>query len=140
MSGNIFDLSSKGKTPKKKAAPAAPAAPDITVKNTASIEDIREQIEKMKEVQASFSNQIDDLFKKSGQDRQTLSKFCENPTNFTKDQWSTMQQKKEELETTLSGLSKENLEAQKKKKAVMAASKERRGKTLGSRKNWLDMR
>lgn len=149
MSDNIhglFDLSAKG--PKKKpqktesgnplTSSRTPLAP-LPV-NQARNQDVQAQIEKMKELNNNFSLQLEETMKKAGQDPQTITKFCQNPSNFTKEQWEQLQKKKEELELMFSGLSKEALDEKKKKKAVATASKERRGKTLGSRKNWLDMR
>lgn len=130
----LFDLSAKGpkKKPQKTDAGVQAAAP--------SNQDTLAQIAKMKEMQAKLALQIEETLKKSGQDEATVIKFCQNPSNFTKEQWEELQKKKEELEMSFSGLSKDTLDAKKKKKADLSASKERRGKTLGARKNWLDMR
>lgn len=135
MSGNIFDLS--GKSPKKKPQKTVTATPSPPASTS---NDALGQIAKMKEMQANFTIQIEETLKKTGQDIQTISKYCQNPSNFSKEQWEELQKKKEDLEVMFSGLSKEAIEVKKKKKADVAASKERRGKTLGARKNWLDMR
>jgi hypothetical protein len=133
----LFDLSAKG--PKKK--PEKSEKPQIPkVISLPSNQDTLAELAKMKETHAKFTNQFDETLKKAGHDQATLSKFCQNPSNFTKEQWEALQKKKEGLELMFSGLSKEALEEKKKKKAQATASKERRGKTLGSRKNWLDMR
>jgi hypothetical protein len=146
MSDNIhglFDLSARGaskKKPQKASLPMPPASvKNVPLQNVPQNEDIRAQLEKMKELQSKFTLQIEELCKKTGKDPQTIAKFCQNPSNFSKKQWDELQHKKTELEMKLTGLSQENLETQKKSKAVTAATKERRGKTLGSRKNWLDM-
>lgn len=130
----LFDLS--GKSQKKKLQKSE----NIVQGSSPSNQETQAQLAKMKEMQANLTLQIEETMKKSGQDSATVAKFCQNPSNFTKEQWDKMQKRKEDLETTFSGLSKDALEAKKKKKAEVSANKERRGKTLGARKNWLDMR
>src|SRR3989442_12633003 len=106
----LFDLSSKGPKKKPQKTTAAPIIPSSLNKTEVlPNEDVQSQLNKMKEIQTNFTLQIEELFKKSGQDRQTLAKFCQNPSNFSKEQWESLQQQKEELELLLSGHSKETL-------------------------------
>lgn len=127
MSGNLFDLSGKGRG-KTKPSPK-PATKD----------DVFERIETMQKRHHELVKQLEETYQKSGVDPKELSKYCQNPDNFTDKQWEQYKERKEQIETSITGLSPEKLRKSKESKAATRVTKERRGKTLGARKNWLNM-
>lgn len=130
MTNNLFDLSS-GKEKKPEKTRQEP----VRAKNTNVIEELKV----MQEMHTKIEKQLEEAFQKAGVDPKELSKYCENPDNFTPGQWLRYKQSKEQVEMQITGLSKETLSKTKEEKAKSQVSKERRGKTLGSRKNWLNM-
>lgn len=131
---SIFDLSrgsGKGK-PQKKRETQVPILAEST-------DDVIQKLQKMQEKHTKLVGQIEEIFQKSGVDPKELERYCENPSNFTPIQWTRVQERKEEIETSITGMSRENLRKSKDEKAKTQVTKERRGKTLGSRKKWLDM-
>lgn len=132
MTNNLFDLSGGGKENK-------PAKTRQESPRTNDSSEVLEQLKTMQEMHLRMEKQLEEAFQKSGVDPKELAKFCENPDNFTPGQWLRYKQTKEQVEMQITGLSKENLIKSKEVKAKAQVSKERRGKTLGSRKNWLNM-
>lgn len=97
-------------------------------------------LESMQKQHAELKQRLEDLYQKSGINRKELSNFCANPNNFTPSQWARMQQRNEDLELSITGLSRKDLRKSKEAKDQQLTAKSRRGKTLGPRKKWLDMR
>lgn len=134
-SSNLFDLSRGGsKKPPEKRKQALPKATSYSTS-----ENIYETLKKMQERHIDITKKLEEAFQKSGIDPQELSKYCENPDNFTSSQWTQFLQRKEAIELEVTGLSKDSFKEKKDLKEKVKISKERRGKTLGSRKHWLDM-
>ena len=132
MTSNLFDLSSGGKERKPEKSRQELASPN-------SDRDALAELKSMQEMHNKIEKQLEEAYQKAGVDPKELSKFCENPDNFTPGQWLRYKQSKEQVEMQITGLSKESLDKNKQEKAKSQVSKERRGKTLGSRKNWLNM-
>lgn len=138
---SVFDLSGSGKKPGKKPekSPLAKKSsstppPKITDAET------RNMLERIKLLQSKLNEQIEDVMKKTGKDPTSVMKFAQNPSNFSPEQWNKMIEKKEELEKQITGLTKEQIQTKHAKKDLKESVKGRKGKTLGSRKKWLDMR
>lgn len=125
MSDSLFDLSREKREPPKK-----------RVAN----DDAKEDLRKMQEKHTQITKQLEEVYQKAGIDAHELSSYCQNPDNFTEIEWQKYQQGKERVEMDITGLTKEDLHKKKERKEKTRVAKERRGKTLGSRKNWLNMR
>lgn len=132
MTNNLFDLS-RGDKEKK------PEKTRQDSDRTKNASDAVAELKSMQEMHSKIEKQLEEAYQKAGVDPKELSKYCENPDNFTPGQWLRYKQSKELVETQITGLSKETLSKNKEEKAKSQVSKERRGKTLGSRKNWLNM-
>lgn len=133
MTNNLFDLSSGGKEKKPEKNRQVPTR---SINNSS---DVITELKNMQEMHSKMEKQLEEAYQKAGVDPKELSKYCENPDNFTPGQWLRYKQSKEQVEMQITGLSKETLTKTKEEKAKSQVSKERRGKTLGSRKNWLNM-
>jgi len=66
--------------------------------------------------------------------------YFNDPQNWPPLEWERVQLKKEELEERVLGKKKSEIKRLKKQKQAQKMSKDRKGKTLGSRKKWLPMR
>jgi hypothetical protein len=132
MTNNLFDLSGGGKEKKPEKNRQGPD-------RTKNASDVIAELKSMQEMHTKIEKQLEEAYQKAGVDPKELSKYCENPDNFTPGQWLRYKQSKEQVEMQITGLSKETLSKTKEEKAKSQVSKERRGKTLGSRKNWLNM-
>lgn len=132
----VFDLSS-GSSKKKPAK--AKAMPSALPASFPSIEDAQEMLKKMTSMHTELVKRMDETFQKTGIEPSELAGYCQDPSHFLPSQWEHLQTQKEEIETKLSGLSSEKLKKQKKKRLDAQASKGRKGKMLGARRQWLNM-
>jgi hypothetical protein len=137
---SIFDLSSSGGKKKAQKVVSSPKPVSPIPSQSISDDKLRESLGRMKELSAQLSESLESVLQKSGHTLKEVTDFCQNPSNFSKEDWEKMQRRKEEMEVQITGKSKESLAKEKVKKQDSAASKQRRGKTLGARKNWIDMR
>ncbi len=131
MANNLFDLSG-GREKKPEKNRQETARPQTS-------SDVMADLKTMQEMHTKIEKQLEEAYQKAGVDPKELTKYCENPDNFTPGQLLRFKQGKEQVEMQITGLSKEHLSKSKEEKAKSQVSKERRGKTLGSRKNWLNM-
>lgn len=99
--------------------------------------------QRLKFVEKSSDNlkkQLDEIFLKTGMTPQMITDYLNNPNNFSPYEWPKIQKKREQLQEKIWQMlgykSKENASAKK----LIKSSKDRKGKTLGARKNWMPMR
>lgn len=151
MAETPFNLFSAPSRAPKKPLKTPPETTPLLAKNALSRDlpshgkdlkdgEVEQLISEMKKMNEELNKKIDSAFKTSGTDPREMSEYVNNPKNFTPAQWEEMQARKEQLEINLSGTSKSEVRAKQAKKEVSKMTKERKGKTLGSRKNWLSMR
>lgn len=138
---NLFDLSANNR--KKKArreiATSQSASSNASPSNI-SLQEAQSMLKQMKDKHNELIQKVDKSLEKSGHDSKELSDYFSNPSNFSGEEWRQLQQKKEEMETTILGFSSELVKQKKRKKIESKMTKQRKGKTLGARKNWIDMR
>lgn len=143
---SIFDPSfhsAKKKIKPKQAAAEVPPTQKPTVKKEEkpqSDEEIQKLFSHMQKMHEELNTKIDKAYQLSGRDPREVDEYFNDPSHFNPQEWNRIQQRKETLEESLSGLSKSELKKKKVKKHVSKMSKDRKGKTLGARKNWLSMR
>jgi hypothetical protein len=80
------------------------------------------------------------LIEKGGHTPQSLKRYLNDLNNFTAEQKKLIEKKKEELDQTLGQQLTPSLKKLKIKKETESETKSRKGKTLGARKKWIDMR
>lgn len=133
---NIFDESSK--RTKKKIKGSEKIVPPSNLP-TIDDKDVEEMLKKLRNMDDDLQKRMDNICVLSGMSPKEVKRFIENPDNFSTEDWSRMQEKKEALEKKIySGIgdeSKKNVLRKKKKKM----QKGRRGRTLGGRKGWIQM-
>ncbi len=136
---NIFDEASKLAGKKKKKSKGTKKNVPPSSMTPIGDQDLEEMLKKLHNMDDDLQQRMDKVCILSGMSPKEVKRFIENPDNFSTDDWSQMQQKKEALEkkiyTGIGDQSKKHIMKKKKKKM----QKGRRGKTLGSRKGWIQM-
>jgi hypothetical protein len=129
---NIFDLS--GQSGKKKQPKITP--PPSVPKTAITDEEVTETLTKIRSMSQELQDKIQETQKKSGIEDQEIKDYLEGLKRNSPVNYERIIEKKEDLERQLTGIS---LEQQHKKKMIKKGRK-LKGKTLGERKRWLDMR
>ncbi len=129
MMGNIFDLSAQ--MPKKK----PPGASAHLKKESGSVEeDLLPKLREIKERQNRLVDQVVEAERKLGVDRSDVQNAVEGLKKISPSNWQKHEDKKEELEKMILG------EKDALRKKLTSSEKSRKGKVIGARKRWLDMR
>lgn len=145
---SIFDPSSHKSKKAVKQTPKIPSKPPPKVEVSEKDRELlfqnnpqlREWIEKIESLHKDIVEKTQWLIEKKGHTPRSIKRYLEDPKNFTPKQWEMIQEQKQNLESKLGLLIDPGLKHLKKTKENKTLSKERKGKTLGSRKQWLDMR
>lgn len=99
----------------------------------------REMLEKMQWMGDDLQKKMDKICELCGMTRKELHAFIQNPQNFSPQAWDKAQTEKTKLEQQIYavlGLKQKERDTAKQKQQL---SKERKGKTLGGRKGWIQM-
>lgn len=108
-----------------------------------SDEEALKLIEQMKKIHDDINEKLETIFRKAGWTMKDLQSYLENPANFSSEEWKEIQAKRlimlEPLAQAL-GAKSEDLQKQQKEINAKKTSLERKGKSLGSRRNWLSMK
>lgn len=139
---NIFDAASQhlSKKPAKEKKSKKERVP-FEIQDTYVNTEAKEMIDRIKELNAKMSHEIQTLFSDKNITPYDLERYLNNKNNFSKDQWEFIKAHKEMIEDQVKSM----LNVAALKKADMPnrpkdALRKRTSKTLGSRKNWLSMR
>lgn len=124
-SSNIFD------DPEKKKESSTPILGD---------QDIQEMFDKMIEMRQELDKKTDELKDAIALTKQDINAFFSNSKNFTPEQWSIIQQNRTELEQKAFMIVGKDPNKVRQKQLESKETKARKGKTLGSRRNWIPMR
>lgn len=125
----------KKKKIKRKSALEAPPSNMSAAGDT----EIDTMLKKLRNMDDDLQNRMEKIAELSGMSTKEVKRFIENPDNFPSEEWSRIQRKKDDLEKKIYagiGIEYQKRVQQKKKKKMQ---KGRRGKTLGSRKGWIQM-
>ncbi len=107
-------------------------------------------IKQAKKFHSEIERNLDEIYKKLGQSPDEITRFLDNPSNFTKSQWEIFQQQRKNLRDTLRFDEIEidpssYLETNDKffkdevNKKPRNDNKERKGKMIGARRQWIPM-
>lgn len=149
-SGNIFDEASRRLSKKKKPAAGAtpPAAEKPTAQETPVVQpnrEVQEMLDKMRTMQKDLDFKIEELQQKSGMAPEVFQNYIKKIKDMNLNLSNHVQGKKSELEQKVWGVLGENAkQAHEKSKEPPTTKplteKERKGKTIGARRNWIPMR
>ena len=137
---NIFDAaanaSNSKKKKKKRAASESTPGAELEPMSDAEME---KRFKRAEEQYAELKGQISDAYADAGVDPQDMSTWLSNPSNFTPDLWQAIEEARAEEEAALATRVGSGVQQAAEKKKRARKAKKRRGKFLGSRKNWLQM-
>ncbi|MBA2368566.1 MAG: hypothetical protein H0V82_06040 [Candidatus Protochlamydia sp.] len=160
---NIFDEAAKqgGRphkmTPKpgKASSPPVPANPfglERKVENELLLEELDPNVMKLSDVEKMITTvrqmhdeidrKLDDIFQKSGWSTKQIKMYLDNPNNFSAEEWERIQKERKTLLNSIktdTDLENEKNQSNKPKEPE-GPGKERRGKMIGARRNWIPMR
>lgn len=143
---NIFEAAAKihGKASKKvetsKTPPKKWQAPNLQLNP-----EVEAMMARMKELQDDVKNKLQKIYQSHGVTEEQVAKYLSNPKNFTPFEWEQLKQAQDLIrsQNTMSLLIKDQTATSalvKKAKKPEELARERKGKTLGARKQWLPMR
>ena len=144
---SIFDASSH--KPKKGAKPAPKEPPKPLSKREVTEEtkkrlfkdpQIKEWIERIETLHQEIESKTNQLIEKGGQSPLSIKRYLDDPKNFTQKDWQLIQVQRDTMDKDFGRSIDPLFPKQRKEKENKTLSKERKGKSLGSRKRWLDMR
>lgn len=104
--------------------------------------EIQTNLNQVRDLHDELNRKLEDIYQKTGWDPHHIKKYLENPNNFSPEQWQLIQsQKKYLLGKVWDKLGKEGVNLQKKmlEAEKQKISKDRKGKALGARRQWIPM-
>lgn len=107
------------------------------IRHTPEIESMLKKIRTMK---VDLNTKLQLLYERGKRMGVDVDSIMGNPANFTPAQWAAMQRETEKLSEKIDEVLFPILGPKKKTKTTAALTKERKGKTLGSRKKWMPVR
>lgn len=104
--------------------------------------EINNMLNKMYRMQDGIQSKLHEIYDHSGVSSKQIANFLNNPSNFPPEVWQKIQQQRDSLEKKIGEVLKHY--AKKPKTGYLSGktggvSKERKSKTLGSRRNWIPM-
>jgi hypothetical protein len=134
---NLFDSSAKKpqNTPKKGGAAPQPQSTAGGRQETAA-----EIFIKVKALNQEIKEKVAFLMEKGGLTTQAIRKWLYDPTHFTPKEWLLIQEHRDTIERDIGLNMAPTYKKIKSEKESKTQSRERKGKTLGNRKKWIDMR
>jgi len=141
-SSNIFDEAGKHPPPSKKSSAVPPISPLKTPAATTKLSDeqLAEMFERARLMKEEIENKLQEVYDKTGMTRKQVENYMKNPKNFTIQEWQNIQIGRQDWEGKLYNIIGQEYKAKREKVVQDQSSKERKGKTLGARKNWIPMR
>lgn len=140
--GNIFGFAGKQPEKGKKKPhelPSTTPPKSLPFKGSTGDPEIDRMLNRLREMDQDLQNKMQRICELTGMTKNEIQRFIENPNNFTDAQWRKAQLDKEKLEQKIYAAI--GMEAKKRvqKKKKLKLAKERKGKTLGGRKGWIQM-
>lgn len=157
---NIFEAAAASRPKKKPLAPsqgmAIPAPKEREISRNEPVfegsaelihmhrdPDINQMLNKMYRMQDDLQSRLTQIYDENSISSNQVKNFLDNPSNFPPEVWQKIQNQRDSLENKIGAVLKTY--ARKKKKGIIGmnqkegVSKERKSKTLGSRRNWIPM-
>lgn len=112
---------------------------------TMTVKDVERMISSVRQLHDEIDRKLDEIYQKSGWSPKYIQTYLDNPNNFTREEWERVQQERQnflnslktEKELAMAPTSK--TKSQREREAAQS-TKERRGKTIGARRNWIPMK
>lgn len=148
--GSIFDPEFQRSAPKKKKEATPPPKPKSKPLPPEQQEKLRKQLIKDPELSAwleqislkkeELKTKLAELIDIKGFTPNSIKKYLSNASNFTPDAWKEIQDRRAEIKKSLGSNFELTLVEGERKKQKKEMDHNRKGKTLGARKNWMPMK
>lgn len=102
--------------------------------------DIDQMFERMVEIRRSLDKKSDELKDAIAVSREDVSKFFQDPKNFSPEEWAIIQESRLELEKKVWAVVGKDPAKVRQKQIEDKESKLRKGKTVAARRNWIPIR
>lgn len=96
-------------------------------------------LQKMKGMNEDLKNQMEEVYRLGRIYNIDVNTLLQNPESPVAQEWNRVQKEKDKLMAKMAVVVTPSM-SQKKGKSIQQMTKERRGKTLGSRRNWMPMK
>jgi len=136
---NIFDPKAHASKKPVKKEPSSSPKPAARPGPLPSDDELRHELLKIHSMHDDLNVKLGELHDRIGYSRDDFDAYFSNSANFTTEEWGKIQSEKDRVASQL-GLGKAERTKLTKKHQGDKLSKERKGKMLGGRKRWLDMR
>lgn len=103
-------------------------------------DEVNSMLKRILDIKADLENQLNNIYAKAEVKRIDIKKYLDNPKNFSATEWNKVQKDKDSLVEQIVLLFTPETQIQKVAKSKEKLTKERKGKTLGSRRNWIPMK
>lgn len=139
-SDNIFGLAGGAGKAKPNPAPKAPPIPQSTT--SIDFEALKTAYEAVKEMRDELDRNIETVYMRTGLTKETITRMLDNPTTYkapdvdADDLQIRRQSLKKEVEKMVGEEAFEEMESKARSKEL----DKRKRKTMGARRNWLNMR
>lgn len=104
----------------------------------------REMLNKVKDMHDQLEKSLEKVYEKLGWTSNYVKDFLDNPNNFDPKQWEQIQKQRQILRSGVwQGIGEEDerkMKSTAKQKEMDKTIKERKGKTMGARRNWISVR
>lgn len=148
---NLFEESGKSKKPKKdekKPEETPISVPKFKAEMDPNLpvptdEEAQLLIAQMKKIHDDINDQLESIFRRTGWTMKDIQTYLDDPAHFTHEEWKLLQANRLAMLTPLAdamGKKPDELQKRQRELSEKKASKERRGRTVGSRRNWLSTR
>lgn len=112
---------------------------------TMTLKDVELMISRVRQLHDEIDRKLDEIYQKSGWSPKYIETFLDNPNNFTREEWEKVQLERQnfldslktEKELAMAPAAKTKSQ---KDRETSQSTKERRGKTIGARRNWIPMK
>ncbi len=131
------------KTDPTKAEPSPqvkPENPPVEIQAALTPDDIPQMIERMRAMNQEIQQKIELIYEKTGLPRKKIDAYLSDAKNFTPEVWHSLQKNIDTLEQKIWSVLGKELKKKTLDKKQEKFSKERKGKSLGARKNWIPMK
>ncbi|CUI15714.1 conserved hypothetical protein [Candidatus Protochlamydia naegleriophila] len=112
---------------------------------TMTLKDVERMISNVRQLHDEIDRKLDEIYQKSGWSPKYIETFLDNPNNFTREEWERVQLERQNFLNSLKTEKELAMAPATKTKSqqdreTLQSTKERRGKTIGARRNWIPMK
>lgn len=137
---NIFDEAGRSRKPISKAKGKPPASVSPKVNKGDQNIPLDELISNVNKSRDEVVTKLDLIQKELGMSVKDVKEYLNNPRNFKPEQWVYLKEQKKAMQDKLVNELGPDIVKLAEKAEISKTAKERKGKTLGARKNWISMR